>query len=140
MLGKFGRNHFDHRLPEGNVEPDVRIVGIFVLLGGEKPVFGNVFRHRYCWFHAGQPLENVGHPAFQFQSVEEDDVGPIQTIHIAGSWPVEVGINAWPHQAGYIDMFAADIAHSIGNHASGGYDIDFSVIFAAVVIVSTSGK
>ena len=101
----------------------MRVVLAAVDVGGQElaavdAIGDGARRASASWFFSN----SVGHLPFEVQAVEEDEVGVVELLAVAGAGDVLVRIDARPHQRLDLHAVAADALDHVGDDGGGADD------------------
>jgi hypothetical protein len=115
----------DARLPQCDVEPDVRIRVALELGRREQAIGRERFGHGDdATLGAGEVREDFLQLTFQHQAGVEDHLRLLQLCDIGGGSLVEVRIDTGAHQRFDGDAIAADFTDEVGYHRCRDGDVD----------------
>ena len=106
---------------------------VAVVCPRQKQAVVNAFAHGGDRLALAQLFEYLGHLRLQEEAVVEDDFGVLEQFDVAFGGDVEVWVDARAHEAGDIDVFAADDLGNIGELADGGDDANAAVLVGSVL-------
>ena len=119
---------FDSLHPQRDVEPNVGIVFVAIVGPREEQALIKRFGDRGNCLAVGELLKDLGHLSFQKETIVENDVGVLEALDVAFRGGVEVRVDAGAHEAGDVDVFAADDLGNIGDLSDGGDDLKATVV------------